>query len=29
VNLNIEMKAGYMIDLSERDPPPMRTVSDT
>jgi hypothetical protein len=25
VNLNIEMKPGYMIDLSD-DPPPMRTI---
>ena len=27
VNLNIEMKAGYVIDLSDDPPPPMRTVS--
>jgi len=28
VNLNIEMKAGYVIDLSD-DPPPLRIVSST
>jgi hypothetical protein len=27
VNLNIEMKAGFVIDLSEDDPLPMRTIS--
>ena len=26
VNLNIEMKAGYVIDLSDDPPPPMRTI---
>jgi len=26
VNVNIEVKAGYVIDLTD-DPPPMRTVS--